>query len=177
EGSIKPDKGGTVAAFVFKTISDPYTGKISIMKVFSGTFKPDSSYYNSSKSATERVGGTFILQGKTQEAVTEVFPGDIFSVAKLKETETGDTITVKGQSMQFPEFKFPVPSISFSIEPKSREDENKISVALHKIMEEDPTVKSERDPETKELVISGNGQLHVELVVSRLKSRYGVEVD
>ncbi|MCP5048937.1 MAG: elongation factor G [bacterium] len=178
EGTVKPDKAGTVSAFVFKTISDPYTGKISIMKVFSGTFKPDSSYYNSTQSASERIGGAFVLQGKTQEASAgEVFPGDIVAVAKLKETQTGDTLTVKGQAIQFPEFKFPVPSISFAIEPKSRDDENKISVALHKIMEEDPTVKSERDMQTKELVISGNGQLHVELVVNRLKKRYSVEVN
>jgi elongation factor G len=177
EGSIKPDEKGTTAIFVFKTNSDPYTGKISVMKVISGKFKPDSSYYNSTKEAQERIGGAFYLQGKTQETAGEAFPGDIIAVAKLKETETGDTLTSKGQKIQFPEFKFPIPSISFAIEPQSRDDENKISGALHKIMEEDPTVKSERDAQTKELIISGNGQLHVELVVNRLKKRYGVSVD
>jgi elongation factor G len=177
EGEVKPDKDAPVSTFVFKTISDPYTGKISIMKVFSGVFKPDASYYNNTKGSAERVGGAFFLQGKAQETVGEVFPGDIAAVAKLKETQTGDTLTVKGQKINFPEIKFPTPSISFAIEPKSRDDENKISNALQKIMEEDPTVKSQREAQTKELVISGNGQLHVELVVNKLKKKYGVSVE
>jgi len=177
EGTVKPDKNAPFSALVFKTISDPYTGKISIMKVFSGVFKPDSSYYNINKSAAERVGGTFFLQGKGQETAGEVFPGEIIAVAKLKETQTGDTLTVKGEKIKYPEILFPVPSISFAIEPKSRDDENRISVALQKIMEEDPTVKTRREAQTKELVISGNGQLHVELVVSKLKKKYNVSVD
>jgi elongation factor G len=117
------------------------------------------------------------LQGKAQEAAEEALPGDIVAVAKLKDTQTGDTLTIKGEKTKFPEIKFPIPSISFAIEPKSRDDENRISTALQKIIEEDPTVKSQRDVQTKELVISGNGQLHVELVVSRLKKRYNVSVD
>lgn len=177
EGTVKADKDAPFSAFVFKTISDPYTGKISIMKVFSGVFKPDSSYINVNKSGNERVGGAFFLQGKEQVAGGEAYPGEIIAVAKLKETQTGDTLSIKGQNITFPEFKFPIPSISFAIEPKSRNDENKISVALQKIMEEDPTVKSSREAQTKELVISGNGQLHVELVVNKLKKRYSVEVD
>lgn len=177
EGSVAPSKDDPVRAFVFKTISDPFTGKISIMKVFSGTFKPDSTYYNVNKSAQERVGGAFLLQGKTQDAAGEIMPGDIFAVAKLKDTQTGDTLGVKGETVMFPEIKFPIPSISFAMEPKTREDENKISVALQKIQEEDPTVKSNRDAQTKELVISGNGQLHVELVVSKLKKKYKVDVE
>ena len=176
-GSVKPDKSAPFSAFVFKTISDPYTGKISILKVLSGTFKPDSSYFNVNKETPERVGGTFFLQGKEQNNAEEALPGEIIAVAKLKETQTGHTLTVKGQSIKFPELQFPVPSISFAIEPKSRNDENKISSALQKIMEEDPTVKSQREIQTKELVISGNGQLHVELVVNKLKKRYGVEVE
>lgn len=177
DGEIKADKDAPLSAFVFKTISDPFTGKISIMKVFSGSFKPDSSYYNSIKDAQERVGGTFFLQGKTQENAGETMPGDIIAVAKLKDTQTGDTLTIKGQKMKFPEIKFPIPSISFAIEPKSRDDENKISGAFQKIQEEDPTVRSNRDARTKELVISGNGQLHVELVVNKLKKKYNVEVE
>ncbi|MCP5049958.1 MAG: elongation factor G, partial [bacterium] len=145
--------------------------------VFSGVFKADSSYYNISKSAAERVGGAFYLQGKGQETAEDAYPGDIVAVAKLKETQTGDTLTVKGEKIIFPGIKFPVPSISFAIEPKSREDENKISTAFQKIIEEDPTVKTLRDPQTKELVISGNGQLHVELVVSKLKKKYNVAVE
>ncbi len=176
EGSVKPDPSAKFSGFVFKTISDPFTGKISIIRSFSGMFKPDSSYYNTNKSTDERLGGFFALQGKTQDPCEEVFPGDIIAVAKLKETKTGDTLTIKGEKVKFPEIKFPIPSISFAIEPKSRADEGKISVAFQKIIEEDPTVKTHRDIQTKELVISGNGQLHVELVVNKLHNKYGVEV-
>lgn len=175
--TVKPDPDAPLSALVFKTISDPYTGKISIMKIFSGHFKADSTPLNANKGVAERVGGAFLLQGKTQEIVEEAFPGDIVAVAKLKETQTGDTLTVKGSNIVFPPFKYPIPSISFAMEPKSREDENKISPAMQKIMEEDPTVKAHRDVQTKEMVISGNGQLHVELVVSRLKKKYGVAVE
>ncbi|MCP5107499.1 MAG: elongation factor G [bacterium] len=177
EGSVNADKDAPFSAFVFKTISDPYTGKISIMKIFSGVFKPDSTYFNHNKDAAERVGTPFFLQGKDQNTGGEAMPGEIIAVAKLKETQTGDTLTVKGEKITFPELKFPIPSISFAIEPKSRSDEGKISTALQKIMEEDPTVKATREIQTKELVISGNGQLHVELVVNKLKKKYSVEVD
>ncbi|MCP4218472.1 MAG: elongation factor G [bacterium] len=176
EGTLKADKDAPFSAFVFKTISDPYTGKISILKVLSGVFKPDATYYNNNKSTQERVGGTFYLQGKEQVAAGEALPGEIIAIAKLKETQTGDTLTVKGEKMEFPEIKFPIPSISFAIEPKSRNDENKISGALQRIAEEDPTIKSNRDIQTKELVLSGNGQLHVEMVVTKLKKKYSVEV-
>ncbi len=177
EGTVKVEKDGPLKAFVFKTISDPFTGKISLIKVISGVFKPDSSYYNVNKETQERVGGTFFLQGKEQAACGECMPGEIVAVAKLKETQTGDTLTIKGGSTKFPEFVFPIPSISFAIEPKSRNDENKISPALQKISEEDPTIKYQRDVQTKELVISGNGQLHVEMIVNKLKKRYSVEVE
>ncbi len=177
EGTVKPDPNAPFTGIVFKTISDPYTGKISIIKVYSGTFKPDSSYLNITKGIDERFGGLFMLQGKTQDPGGAVQPGDIIAVAKLKETQSGDSLTVKGQKTKFPEFSFPIPSISFAIEPKSRADESKISNALQRIHEEDPTVVSNRDPETKELIISGNGQLHVELVVNKLKKKYGVEVE
>ena len=176
DGKVKPDPKGNIAGLIFKTISDPFTGKISILKIISGEFKPDTSYYNANKATDERVGNLFFLQGKTQEPAGEVSTGDIVAMAKLKETQTGDTFTVKKEQIKFPEFKFPIPSISFAIEPKSRADENKISVSLHKIIEEDPTVRTDRDVQTKELVISGNGQLHVELVVNKLKKKYGVEV-
>ena len=176
EGTVKPLASEPLTAQVFKTISDPFTGKITIFRIFSGTFKSDSTFYNLSKSTDERVGNAFLLLGKTPENVPQAFAGDIVAVAKLKETQTGDTLGVKGSKVRFPEFKFPISSISFAIEPKSREDENKISNAMQRIQEEDPTVRSERDGRTKELIISGNGQMHVELVVNRLKKRYGVEV-
>ncbi|HDP94952.1 MAG TPA: elongation factor G [Candidatus Aminicenantes bacterium] len=176
EGSVKPVADAALAAQVFKTISDPFTGKITIMRVYAGTFKSDSTFHNISKQADERVGSIFLLQGKNPESVDKVYAGDIVAVAKLKETQTGDTLGVKGKTALFPAYKFPISSISFAIEPKSRDDENKISNAMQRIQEEDPTVRSERDTQTKELVISGNGQMHVELVVNKLKRRYGVEV-
>lgn len=177
EGSIKPDKAGVCSAFVFKTISDPYTGKISLMKVYSGILKPDTAYYNVNKEVMERIGGVFFIQGKEQSPAGEVLPGEIVAVPKLKETQTGDTLSIKGENIQFPEIQFPISSISFAIEPKSRDDESKISNAFQRIIEEDPTVITHRDIQTKELVISGNGQLHVELVVSKLKKKYGVSVE
>ena len=174
--TVRADKNSPFAGLVFKTISDPFTGKVSIIRVFSGVFKPDSVYFNSSKGFDERVGGLFLLQGKAQESAGEVKAGDIVAVAKLKETQTGDTLTVKGGKTVFPPIVFPIPSISFAVEPKARADEGKISNALQRIMEEDPTLKMLRDPQTKELIISGNGQLHVEMVVNKLKKRYGVDV-
>jgi len=174
--ALKADPNGPFAALVFKTISDPFTGKISMVRVFSGTFKPDTFYFNSTKEIEERVAGLFLLQGKVQESAGEVRAGDILAVAKLKETQTGDTLTTKADKIKLPGITFIVPSISFAIEPKSRADEGKISTALQRIMEEDPTLKMLRDPQTKELVISGNGHMHVELVANKLKRKYGVEV-
>jgi elongation factor G len=173
---LKADASAPFAGLVFKTISDAFTGKVSLVRVVSGTFKPDTFYYNSSKEVEERVAGLFLLQGKAQETVGEVYAGDIVAVAKLKETQTGDTLSTKADKILLPEFIFPVPSISFAVEPKARGDEGKISNALQRIMEEDPTIRMLRDPQTKELVISGNGQLHVELVVNKLRRNYGVEV-
>ena len=173
---LKADKTAPFAGLVFKTISDPFTGKISLVRVISGTFKPDTFYYNSNKEVEERVAGLFLLQGKTQEPAGEVQAGDIVAVAKLKETQTGDTLSTKADKVLLPAIVFPIPSISFAIEPKARGDEGKISNALQRIMEEDPTIKMLRDPQTKELVLSGNGQLHVELVVNKLKRKYGVDV-
>jgi len=174
---VKVDNASPFVGLVFKTISDPFTGKVSLIRVFSGTFKPDTFYFNSVKEVEERVAGLFLLQGKTQEtAGEEVQAGDIVAVAKLKETQTGDTLTTKADKIRLPDIEFPVPSISFAIEPKARGDEGKISNALQRIMEEDPTLRMLRDPQTKELVISGNGHLHVELVVNKLKRKYGVEV-
>jgi elongation factor G len=173
---VPAGKDAPFSGLVFKTISDPFTGKVSFIRVFSGTFKPDTFYYNSSKDVEERVASLFLMQGKTQEAAGEVQAGDIVAVAKLKETQTGDTLSTKADKILLPEIVFPVPSITFAIEPKARGDEGKISNALQRIMEEDPTIRMLRDPQTKEMVISGNGQLHVELVVNKLKRKYGVEV-
>ncbi|MGQ9618491.1 MAG: elongation factor G [Candidatus Aminicenantia bacterium] len=164
------------SAFVFKTVSDPYAGRISIFRVFSGKISPDSTIMNTTKEVTERLGGLFYLQGKQQVFAPIAQAGDILATARLKATLTGDTLVSKDNSVLFEPLKFPQSSISFAIEPKTRQDEEKISTALQRIAEEDPTIRFERDPQTKELLISGNGQLHVEIIVARLKKRYNVDV-
>lgn len=177
EGQLSPAADGPFAALVFKTISDPYTGRISIMRVFSGEIKGDAVVYNSTKEVEEKLSGFFFLQGKDQVSTAKAMVGDIVATAKLKSTLTGDTLCSKGANIQFPPIKFPEPSISFAIQPKTRADEDRISQAVHRVTEEDPTIRIERDPETNELIISGNGQLHVEIITERLKKRYNVNVD
>ncbi len=176
-GQVIPSLKEPFTALVFKTFSDPYTGRISLIRVFSGKLKADSIIQNSTKGLDEKVSGLFFLQGKEQAPVTEVVAGNIVGTAKLKATSTGDSLCLKGASIKFNPIKFPEPSISFAIAPKTRSDEDRISQAIHRITEEDPTVRIERDPETNELIISGNGQLHVEIITDRLKKRYNVNVD
>lgn len=176
EEAIKITPDASFSALVFKTISDPYTGRISLMRVFSGKVNPDSTVTNPSKDMDEKLGGLFFLQGKEQIPAGQAKLGDLVATAKLKATFTGDTLSSKGSFIEFPSIKFPEPSISFAIEPKTRADEDRISQATHRITEEDPTARIERDPETNQLLISGNGQLHVEIITERLKKRYNVDV-
>ncbi|MCR4396167.1 MAG: elongation factor G [Candidatus Saccharicenans sp.] len=168
---------GPFAALVFKTISDPYTGRISLMRVFSGKVSSDAAVSNTTRDAEEKLGGLFFLQGKEQVPAGQARAGDIVATAKLKSTLTGDTLCAKGAEIEFEPIKFPEPSISFAIEPKTRADEDKISQATHRVTEEDPTVRIERDPETNQLLISGNGELHVRIITDKLKKRYNVDVD
>ncbi len=177
KGTVKLSLDEPFSALVFKTISDPYTGRISLFRVFSGRVNPDSTVMNSSKDGAEKLGGLFFLQGKEQIPAGQAKAGDIVATVKLKETLTGDTLCSKGSSVEFSPIGFPEPSISFAIEPKTRADEDRISQAVHRITEEDPTVRIEREPQTNELIISGNGQLHVEIITDRLKKRYNVNVD
>ncbi len=147
------------------------------MRIFSGKVNPDASVTNSSKAITEKFGGLFFMKGKEQIPAGQAKVGDLVATAKLKETSTGDSLCAKGTSLKFPPVVFPEPSISFAIEPKTRADEDRISQAIHRITEEDPTARIERETETNELIISGNGQLHVEIITDRLKKRYNVNVD
>ncbi|MEA2329157.1 MAG: elongation factor, partial [Thermoanaerobaculia bacterium] len=164
------------AALVFKTFSDPFSGRVSLFRVYSGTLKSDTSYCNTTKDHEERIGKLQLLQGKQQIAVPELRAGDIGAVAKLKDVHTGDTIAAKDHPIVLDHIKYPEAAISFAIEPKARGDEDKINVALHRIIEEDPTIAFGRDERTKEVLIGGQGQLHVEIVVSKLKKKYGVDV-
>jgi len=177
EGVIKASLEQPFSALVYKTFSDPYTGRISLMRLFSGKVNPDSTVSNSSKGIDEKLGGLFFLQGKEQVPAGQAKIGDLVATAKLKATITGDSLCAKGASIEFLPIKFPEPSISFAIEPKTRADEDRISQAVHRITEEDPTARIERDPETNEMIISGNGQLHVEIITDRLKKRYNVNVN
>jgi elongation factor G len=168
---------GPYSAFVWKTIADPFAGRITMFKVMSGSLKADSTVYNLTKDAQERLGHLLLLQGKTQTPVPEIRAGDIGAVAKLKDTLTNDTIADKSAGIAFPPIKFPEPVLSYAIEPKSRGDEDKINQAMHRLEEEDPTIGYSRDPQTKELLLSGQGQLHIEVTVAKLKRRFGVEVN
>ncbi|HUP46588.1 MAG TPA: elongation factor G [Thermoanaerobaculia bacterium] len=163
-------------ALVFKTFSDPFSGRVSLFRVFSGTLKSDSTYWNASREHDERVGKLQLLQGKQQNGVPELRAGDIGAVAKLKDVHTGDTLSAKDHPIVLPFIAYPEPAISFALEAKTRGDEDKLSTAIARIVEEDPTIKFGRDEQTKELLISGQGQLHVEIVVSKLKKKYGVDV-
>jgi len=170
------DSKAPLAAVVFKTIADPHVGKLSLFRVYSGTFKADSQVFNATRSSRERVGHAGWLQGKTQKQAESLGPGEIGVVAKLKDTLTGDTLCDEANPVILPGIAFPEPAISFAIQPKTRGDEDKISTALHRMTEEDPTVHHHFDPETKQLLVSGMGQLHVETVVERMKRKYNVDV-
>jgi elongation factor G len=167
---------GPLAAYVVKTVADPFTGRISIIRLYSGTMRSDTAYFNQTKGKNEKFGPLQALQGKTMTPVGEVHAGDFFAVTKLKETTTGDTLCDPSQPIVFPAVEIPEPSITFAIEPKARGDEDKISNALARIAEEDAAIKYNRDPQTKQLLLSGSGQLHVEVTVAKLRKRYGVEV-
>jgi elongation factor G len=173
----RPDPQAPVSALIFKTLSDPHVGKLSLFRVYSGTLKADSQLYNASKETRERLGQVAWLQGKTQKPVEALGPGEIGVVAKLKETLTGDSLTDEANPFLLPRIVFPEPAISYAIQPKSRGDEEKISNALARIAEEDPTVRSHYDPETKQLLVSGVGQLHVEVIVERMKRKFNVDVN
>jgi len=177
EASRKPTPDDSFSAFVFKTIADPHAGRITLFRVYSGTLKADSVVHNATRDVAERVGALELLQGKAQTPVPELQAGDLGAVAKLKETQTGDTLTDKAHPIVYPPIAFPEPATTFAIEPKTRGDEDKISQALHRLMEEDPVLRLSRDPQTHEMLLSGMGQLHIEVVVGRLKKRYKVEVN
>ena len=165
------------SAYVFRTIADPFAGRINVMKVVSGTIENDATVYNSSRDENERLGNLHVLQGKDLEKVDKAKTGDIIAVVKLKETQTGDTLCDQSDPIVYPEVKYRTPAVAFAIEPKSRADEDKISVALHKILEEDPSLKFERDAQTAEFILSGAGQQHIEAVVQKLRKRYDVNVE
>jgi elongation factor G len=164
-------------ALVFKTLTDPHIGKLTLFRVFTGTVRSDSTLLNPARGARERMGHVAWLQGKTQKSVDALGPGEIGVAMKLKETLTGDTLADEGQPLELPRIMFPEPAISFAIQPKTRGDEDKISNALARICEEDPTIHYHFDPETKQLLVAGLGNLHVEMTIERMKRKYNVDVN
>jgi elongation factor G len=165
------------SALVFKTIADPFAGRITVFKIYSGSVKSDATVFNITKNTQERLGPLHVLQGKNLEKIPEAHAGDIVAVTKLRETTTGDTFTDKSSPIAYDPVSFPMPAISFAIEPKSRNDEDKLSQAIHKMLEEDLALRFDRDPQTKQFLLSGSGQTHIEVAVNKLKKRYGVEVE
>ena len=176
-GKRAPDPKAPVSALVFKTLSDPHVGKLSLFRVYSGTLRADSTLLNASRGVRERMGHVSWLMGKTQKNVDALGPGEIGVAQKLKETLTGDTLGDEAQPFELPRIVFPEAAISFAIQPKTRGDEDKISNSLARIAEEDPTVHYHYDPETKQLLVAGVGSLHVEMVVERMKRKYNVDVN
>ena len=174
--SRKYDSSEPFSAYVFRTIADPFAGRINVMKIISGKIQTDATVLNSTRGTPERLGALHAIQGKQLDKVTDAKAGDIVACVKLKETQTGDTLSDKSAPIVYEPVEYPEAAIAFAIEPKSRQDEEKISVALHKILEEDLALDFHRDAQTKEFLLAGSGQLHVETVVEKLKKRYGVEV-
>jgi elongation factor G len=165
------------SAQVFKTLADPYAGKLSIFKIFSGTLTPDMSPLNSSKDASERIGQILKLEGKKQKPTGSASAGEIVAVAKFKETSTGDTLCDPKNPIVFPRPPAVEPVISFAIRPKTRNDEDKLGTSLARMIEEDPTVRFRKESQTREFILAGMGETHLEVVVEKLKRQYGVEVE
>jgi len=172
-----PDPGAPLSSLVIKTLSDPYAGRLSVLRVFSGTVTPDSTVLNANKGSKERFGQLLRLKGKNQEAVQSAGPGDIVAVAKLKETVTQDTLCSEKDPIIFPSVELPPAIYSLAVEPKSKGDEEKIFSSLSRLMEEDLTLKLVRNEETREMILSGMGEIHIEATVDKLKRKFGVEVN
>ena len=175
--TIQPDEGGPMAAQVFKTVSDPYAGRLTFFRVFSGKLSSDSNVFNGTQDERERIGQLYNIQGKEQIAVDALSAGDFGAVAKLKVTKTGDTLCSEKSGLVFDPIEFPKPAISFAVVPKAKGDEEKVSTSIQRLMEEDSTLQLSRDPQTKEMIFSGLGDLHLEVAMERMKRKFGVEVE
>ncbi len=170
------DPAGPLAALVFKTMADPYVGRLSYFRVYSGTLRSDSQVYNVNKERAERVGQLYVLRGKQQIPVAEIPAGDLGAVAKLSETQTNDTLCGKDRPLRLRPVEFPRPAIAMTVEPKSKQDEDKLGQALARLAEEDPTLHVEHDPESKKTILSGLGESHLEIVADRLRRKFHVDV-
>ncbi|MCG6537258.1 MAG: elongation factor G, partial [Syntrophales bacterium LBB04] len=173
----QPNESAPFSARVFKTIPDPYAGRLTLFRIYSGSLSSDTSVLNTTRKINERIGNVFFLEGKTQKPAETVVAGDIAAVAKLKETVTGDTICNEKAPILLEKLTHAPPIISFAIEPKSRGDEEKIVSSVNRLIEEDPTLAFHRDRQTKEMILSGMGQVHIEVAIDKMKRKFGVEVN
>ncbi len=174
---IKANPAGPLAALVFKTIADPFVGKISMFRVYSGTIKADSAVYNSTTEKSEKIGQIFVMRGKKQIPTDKLIAGDIGGVAKLSGANTNDTLCDQANRVALDKIVFPEPAISMAVEPKAKGDEEKISSGLHKLQDEDPTFRVSINAETHQTLISGVGEQHLDVIVSKLKAKFGVAVN
>ncbi|HLB27314.1 MAG TPA: elongation factor G [Dehalococcoidia bacterium] len=174
--TLKADASAPLVALVFKTAADPYVGRLTYFRVFSGTFKADSQAWNANRQAAERIGPVYHMHGKTQEQVQQVTAGDIGAVAKLTETQTGDTLCSKEKPVTLPAISFPDPAFSAAITPKTKADLDKMGSALQRIVEEDPSLRVERSPDG-ETILSGLGDSHVEVALEKIRRKFGVELE
>ncbi len=177
EIEIAPDEDGELVAYVFKTLADPYAGRLNLFRVYSGVLKGDSQVTNVTRRAKERLGQLLVPQGKEHQNVEEMGAGDIGAVAKLKETRAGDVLAEKDSKVSFPPLDLPAPVMAFAFEPKTKGDEEKAVSAIRRLEEEDPTLDVHRDQQTGEEIIAGITQVHVEVIVDRIKSRFGAEIE
>ena len=177
EMDIEPDEDGELVAYVFKTLADPYAGRLNLFRVYSGVLAGDSQIVNATRRAKERVGQVLVPRGKEQEQVSELGAGDIGAVAKLKETRAGDVLASGDAKVSFAPLRLPAPVMAFAYEPKTKGDEEKAVSAIHRLTEEDPTLDVHRDRETGEQIIAGLTQVHVEVIVERMRSRFGAEIE
>ncbi|MGM0395735.1 MAG: elongation factor G [Bacillota bacterium] len=186
-GSVKGTKNGEeiirkvdvsepFSAIVFKTIVDPFVGKLTLFKVVSGKLTKDTDLYNSTKEKTEKLGGLFLLRGKNQVEVSEIMAGDIGATSKLQYTQTGDTLCDKNDQTLYETIRYPQPTLFMAVEPKNKGDEEKIGTSLNKMIDEDPTFVIERNAETKQLLIGGQGNMQLTVIVDKLKTNFGVDV-
>jgi len=170
------EPGQPLAALVFKTLTDPYVGRMNFVRVYSGELRNDSQIYNANKEKTEKIGQVFYVRGKQQQAVESVPAGDICVLVKLQETTTGDTLCTKEKPVVLEGIDFPVPTLSLAISPKSKGDEDKLSTALARVVEEEPTIRVTKNTETRQTVITGLGEAQLEIIVDRFKRKYGLDV-
>jgi elongation factor G len=173
---LTPSEDGELFAYVFKTRADPFAGRINLLRIYQGVLRADSQVLNTRAHVKERIGQLVVFAGKDVEHVQEFGPGDIGAVAKLKETHAGDWLAARDEPIDMPRLKLPAPVMAFAVEPKSRGDEDKVLSSLRRLQEEDPTIDLHRDQQTGEQIVAGLSQVHVEVILDRLRDRFGVEV-